>query len=117
VSQVQYADDPATPGAVIPNPALYPDDYTVVSTGFVPNQEIARFSYDFTDMKRLDLEAGARHYFNPIVKSQGFKTVTPFVVSISNPMQMGPQLTISTPSQARPILSIFMTANGFRLVS
>ena len=79
VSQVQYADDPATPGAVIPNPALYPDDYTVVSTGFVPNQEIARFSYDFTDMKRLDLEAGARHYFNPIVKSQGFKTVTPFV--------------------------------------
>ena len=79
VSQVQYAADPATPGAVIPDPAVYPDDYEVVTTGFVPNQEIARFSYGFTDLKRIDLEAGARHYFNPLIRSQGFKTLTPFV--------------------------------------
>ncbi len=49
------------------------------STSYLPNQEIARFSYDFTDMKRIDLELGARHYFNPIIKDQGFKTLTPFV--------------------------------------
>jgi len=30
-------------------------------------------------MERIDLEAGARHYLNPIVKSQGFKTLTPFL--------------------------------------
>ena len=47
--------------------------------GYLPNQTIARFAYDFSDMKRYDLEAGARHYLNPIVKSQGFKTLTPFV--------------------------------------
>ncbi len=49
------------------------------STSFIPNEEIARFNYDFTDMKRLDLEAGGRYYFNPLVKSQGYKTLTPFV--------------------------------------
>ncbi|MDB2437467.1 hypothetical protein N9W89_02010 [Hellea sp.] len=41
--------------------------------------QIANFGYDFTDMKRIDLEAGARRYFDPIVKSQGYKTLTPFV--------------------------------------
>lgn len=40
---------------------------------------IATFGYDFTDMRRVDLEAGARHYLSPIVKSQGYKTLTPFV--------------------------------------
>jgi len=47
--------------------------------GFLPNQQIARFAFDFTDMKRYDIEAGARHYLNPLSKSQGFKTLTPFV--------------------------------------
>ena len=70
-----YEEDPANPG----NPQTEPSPREFVSLGFVPNQEIARFSYDFTDMKRYDLEAGARHYFNPVVKSQGFKTLTPFV--------------------------------------
>ncbi len=51
----------------------------VVNIGYLPNQQIARFSYDFTDMKRVDLEVGGRHYLNPIVKDQGFKTLTPFV--------------------------------------
>lgn len=80
VSDTDYIDDPDNPGTDIPNPEpVYPDDYSIVSTGFFPNQEIARFSFDFTDMKRLDLEAGARHYFNPVVRSAGFKTLTPFV--------------------------------------
>jgi len=42
-------------------------------------QEIARFNYDFTDLRRIDLEAGGRYYFNPINKNQGYKTLTPFV--------------------------------------
>lgn len=46
---------------------------------FIPNVQIASFSYDFSDLRRYDLEVGARHYFNPIVKSEGFRTITPFV--------------------------------------
>jgi len=45
----------------------------------VPNQQIAAFSYDFSDLERYDIEIGARRYLNPIIKSEGFKTVTPFV--------------------------------------
>ena len=77
--------EPEDPGVDLngdPNPAtgVYLESGGIQrSTSFIPNEEIARFSYDFTDMKRLDLEAGARHYFNPAVKSKGFKTLTPFV--------------------------------------
>lgn len=46
---------------------------------FLPNQQIATFAYDFSNLERYDLEVGARRYFNPIVKSDGFRTVTPFV--------------------------------------
>lgn len=46
---------------------------------FIPEQVLAEFSYNFTDMNRYDLELGGRHYFDPIAKNQGFKTVTPFV--------------------------------------
>lgn len=49
------------------------------SVEFVPNQDIAVFTADFTDMKRYDLEVGGRHYFNPLNKSGGLNTVTPFV--------------------------------------
>ena len=73
VSEQPYQDDPANPGTIITNgPPL-------INTTFIPNREIARFSYDFTDMNRVDLEAGARHYLSPLMKSQGFKTLTPFV--------------------------------------
>ena len=49
------------------------------SVAFVPNQRIASFSQNFSDLEQYDLEVGARHYFNPLVKSQGYRTVTPFV--------------------------------------
>ena len=42
-------------------------------------QVITDYTYDFTDMARVDLEVGGRHYFNPIVKDQGFRTLTPFI--------------------------------------
>ncbi len=46
---------------------------------FIPDEEIARFTADFSDMRRYDLEIGARHYFNSWNKSTGLNTVTPFV--------------------------------------
>jgi len=61
------------------NPGIFISSGTVTNTSFLPNREIARYAYDFTDMNRIDLEAGARHYLNPVVKSQGFKTLTPFI--------------------------------------
>lgn len=51
----------------------------VTNIGFIPNKRIAQFDYDFDDMTRIDLEAGARHYFNPILKSQTQTSITPFV--------------------------------------
>jgi len=48
-------------------------------TAFIPNQRIASFSYDISDLESYDVEVGARHYFNPLVKSDGLRTVTPFV--------------------------------------
>ena len=43
------------------------------------NQSVARYVYQFTDMHRIDLEAGGRHYLNPIMKNSMSRTVTPFV--------------------------------------
>lgn len=75
---------PATPGSpAIPAVAAIPESYTrtgtLTSASFVPNETIAEFDYDFSDLRRFDLEAGARHYFKPIVKSEGYRTVTPFI--------------------------------------
>ena len=42
-------------------------------------KEIARFSYDFGDMERYDLEVGARRYLQPFSGSVGGNTITPFV--------------------------------------
>ena len=46
---------------------------------YVPNVEIANFSYNFSDLQQYDLEVGARRYLKPIVKSEGYRTITPFV--------------------------------------
>jgi hypothetical protein len=51
----------------------------ITNTSFIPDEQIADFSADFSDMKRLDLEVGGRHYFNSLNKSGGVNTVTPFV--------------------------------------
>ncbi|WP_371397128.1 hypothetical protein [Fretibacter rubidus] len=52
---------------------------TGTSRGFIPNNEVATFDYNFSDMERIDLEVGARRYFNPIMKNSMSRTVTPFV--------------------------------------
>ena len=52
---------------------------SVTQTAFIPSEDVARFSADFTDMKRYDVEVGARHYFNPVNKTGGVNTITPFL--------------------------------------
>lgn len=54
-------------------------DPQIVGTTFLDTQNIASFSYDVSSLEQFDLEVGGRYYFNPIVKNQGFRTVTPFV--------------------------------------
>lgn len=65
----------------------------VVFTGFVTNipgppstqtrglrnVPIAQFSYDFSDLERYDLEVGARHYFNPVLRKSVGRSISPFV--------------------------------------
>ncbi|MEL6686582.1 MAG: hypothetical protein AAFP97_03065 [Pseudomonadota bacterium] len=52
---------------------------TSVSTAFRSEQPITEISYDFSDMRRLDLEAGGRVYLNPIAGQATGRTVTPFL--------------------------------------
>lgn len=60
-----------------------PDTFALVSTSgfgtFIPNQEIATFDYNFSDMERIDLEVGGRRYFEPILKGTLARSLTPFV--------------------------------------
>ena len=42
-------------------------------------QEIYSLNFQFSDLNRVDLEIGGRRYFEPIIKNEGYKTVTPFV--------------------------------------
>ncbi len=43
------------------------------------NAPIGQFSYDFSDLERIDLEVGARRYFRPILQSTAKRSITPFV--------------------------------------
>lgn len=47
--------------------------------GILPNQVLSQFSYDFTDLRRYDLEVGARHYFKPVLGNAFKRSLTPFV--------------------------------------
>ena len=51
----------------------------VSNTQFIPNVNVANITSDFSDLRKFDLEVGARKYFNPIYQEQGYKTITPFV--------------------------------------
>jgi hypothetical protein len=52
---------------------------TVNNTTFLPNEVVATYNYEFNDLERYDFEAGGRYYFNPILKSQLQRPLTPFV--------------------------------------
>lgn len=78
VSDQAYIQDLDAAGEPIPG-SYSLNGAPVVNTSFVPNQNIATIAYEFSDLEQYDLEVGARHYFNPLVKSHGYRTVTPFV--------------------------------------
>ena len=78
----QTETDPLT-GATTRSQDAAGNDIVTSTSGpdvyFRPNIEnTANFSYDFSDMRRVDLQAGARHYMNPL-KSMNMPRVTPFV--------------------------------------
>jgi hypothetical protein len=52
---------------------------TTVATEFDVGNTITDYAYDFTDMERIDLEAGGRFYLNPIAGQNTGRTVTPFI--------------------------------------
>ena len=58
---------------------LTPAADAVENLGYRPNTTIATFNYDFSDMNRLDLEAGGRLYFDPIGGRATGQSITPFV--------------------------------------
>jgi len=70
---------------------LDPDTGTAVDTGqvistgastnigFIPNVDVATFDFEFSDVERIDLEVGARQYFNPILAKSTNASITPFV--------------------------------------
>ena len=43
------------------------------------NQPLAIYTYDFTDLRRYDLELGARRYFKPVLQNSMQRSLTPFV--------------------------------------
>lgn len=47
--------------------------------GFIPNVDVARFGFEFSDLERIDLEVGARHYLDPILKDATNASITPFI--------------------------------------
>ncbi len=51
----------------------------IINTEFIPNVNVANFTADISDLRKYDLEIGARKYFKPIYQDQGYKTITPFV--------------------------------------
>lgn len=45
----------------------------------VENLPIVQIATDFSDLERFDAEVGARHYFNPILRGNVARSITPFV--------------------------------------
>ncbi len=70
-----FIEDPAAPGTFIPNGA------SVTNLTTIPNVNVANFIYDFEELKRVNLEAGARHYFDPILQGQTQTSITPFIAA------------------------------------
>lgn len=72
VTQSDYVTDPAqgVVGTLIG---------TTSNTTFIPNKVVATYDYAFNDLEKYDIEAGARYYFNPILKGKIERPLTPFV--------------------------------------
>ena len=67
---------------------------------FVPNVEnTAAFTFDFSDLRRTDLEAGVRHYFKPLAKHD-LKRVSPFVAASAGASRFNDQTYTVSQQQA-----------------
>ncbi|MEP6344039.1 MAG: hypothetical protein ABJ275_12065 [Maricaulaceae bacterium] len=64
---------------VVTETGNFPSTGTSTNIGFIPNVDVARFDFEFSDLERIDLEAGARHYLSPILTKTTDTTITPFV--------------------------------------
>ncbi len=78
--------DPAIPDQTVVTPGMptgnfLPNGAPSVNLSTIPNVNVANFIYDFEELKRVNLEAGVRHYFNPILKGQTQTSITPFVAA------------------------------------
>ncbi len=75
-----YAEGRSGSGPAV-NATIYRQEDTAGVTEITErlDQRILSTSYDFSDLRQYDLEVGARRYFNPVIKSEGYRTVTPFV--------------------------------------
>ena len=79
----------------------------IVNTTFQPDQTtFATFGYDFSDMRRLDLEAGGRLYMNPIAGKSTGRTVTPFVGASAGASRYN-EVTYKTNQQQLSYESVF----------
>lgn len=87
------------------------------SVSFIPNETVAAFDYDFSDMERIDLEVGGRYYFNPILTQSLDRTLTPFV-SASGGASYYDKVTVSENQRQRFLTRAFeQGANDFYDVS
>ena len=73
-SSQDFIADPASPGNFIESSAP-----PIENLRELDPQVINTVSLQFSDLKRVDFEIGGRRYFEPIVRDQGFKTLTPFI--------------------------------------
>ncbi|HHL42926.1 MAG TPA: hypothetical protein ENJ42_04850 [Hellea balneolensis] len=87
------------------------------SVSFIPNETVATFDYDFSDMERFDLEVGGRYYFNPILTESMDRTLTPFV-SASGGASYYNKVSVSENQRQRFMTSAFeQRTNDFYDVS
>jgi len=78
--------DPAMPDQTVVTPGMptgnfLPNGASTVNLTTIPNVNVANFIYDFQDLERVNLEAGARHYFDPILQGQTQTSITPFIAA------------------------------------
>jgi len=53
----------------------------ITNTTFIPNVEVANFTYDFNELEKYDFEVGGRYYFDPMLRGHLNRTLTPFVAA------------------------------------
>lgn len=66
-------------GATATEGVFVPAGPATINISTIPNVDVAFFDYEFSDLERIDFEAGARQYFNPILGDSTNASITPFI--------------------------------------